>query len=107
MVATIALALVLMFSLVSSAIATETAILAPHKDGVSSAVRTQIMKNRSGVTACSKKNPSKCVKGSTKSYRLGEKVRLPGGTWVDCAGDCKNTLRVKTVDFWYDQMLRQ
>jgi hypothetical protein len=40
------------------------------------------------------------------------KVRLPGGTWVDCAGgpkvslgDCRDTLRKKTVDFWYEQKL--
>jgi hypothetical protein len=106
MVAAIALALVLMLSLVSSAIATPVAILAPHKDGVSAAVRSQI-KERNSVTACSKKHFGKCVKGATKSSSLGKKVQLPGGTWVDCAGDCNNTLRVKTVDFWYDQMLRQ
>lgn len=44
MIAAIALALVLMFSLVSSAIATDVAILAPHKDGASAAVRTQMKK---------------------------------------------------------------
>lgn len=61
----------------------------------------------SQVTACSKKHSGKCVSGAVKSYNLGQKVRLPGGTWVDCAGDCQDKLRVKTVDFWYDQMLRQ
>lgn len=27
-------------------------------------------------------------------------VRLPGGTWVDCARNCSETLRRETVDFW-------
>ncbi|WP_088342543.1 MULTISPECIES: hypothetical protein [Rhodomicrobium] len=27
-------------------------------------------------------------------------VRIPGGGWVDCASDCKQTLRDATVDFW-------
>ncbi len=59
-----------------------------------------------GVTTCSKTNSSKCVKGAVQNYNLGQKVQLPGGTWVDCAGDCKNKLREKTVDFWYEQMNR-
>jgi hypothetical protein len=85
MVATIALFILLTFSTFSSAMATG---IAPQ------------------VEVCSKKNSSKCVSGSVKSYNFGQKVRLPGGTWVDCAGDCKYKLRTKTVDFWYDQMLR-
>ena len=27
-------------------------------------------------------------------------VRLPGGTWVECARSCSDTLRRETVDFW-------
>jgi hypothetical protein len=30
-------------------------------------------------------------------------VRLPGGTWIDCAGDCRDKLRAETIDFWYEQ----
>lgn len=59
-----------------------------------------------GVSACSKQHSGKCVTGAVKNYSLGQKVRLPGGTWVDCAGDCKERLRTKTVDFWYEQMNR-
>lgn len=54
------------------------------------------------ITACSKLHSSKCITATAKNG----KVRLPGGTWVDCAGDCKNKLRSKTVDFWYEQKLR-
>lgn len=57
------------------------------------------------VTACSKQNFEKCVTGQTKQAKHGKKVRLPGGTWVYCAGDCKNTLRRYTVDFWYEQKI--
>lgn len=27
-------------------------------------------------------------------------VQLPGGTWIDCAYSCTDTLRRETVDFW-------
>jgi hypothetical protein len=27
-------------------------------------------------------------------------VRLPGGTWIECAFSCRDTLRRETVDFW-------
>jgi hypothetical protein len=27
-------------------------------------------------------------------------VRLPGGTWIECANNCADTLRRETVDFW-------
>jgi hypothetical protein len=27
-------------------------------------------------------------------------VQLPGGTWIDCAYSCRDTLRRETVDFW-------
>lgn len=35
--------------------------------------------------------------------RLGPQVQLPGGSWVDCANSCAETLRVKTVDFWQSE----
>ena len=30
-------------------------------------------------------------------------VRLPGGTWLECARSCSDTLRRETVDFWKDR----
>lgn len=32
--------------------------------------------------------------------RGGYEVRLPGGTWIDCARNCSEALRRETVDFW-------
>lgn len=73
---------------------------------VAFALPAQAVESRMGqTTACSKLNGSKCKVGSVRDTRLGQKVRLPGGTWVDCDGDCKNKLRQKTVDFWYEQKL--
>jgi hypothetical protein len=58
------------------------------------------------VTSCSKLNGSRCLSGPVRNTPLGQQVRLPGGTWVWCAGDCQDQLRMETVDFWYEQMLR-
>ncbi|MCU0732790.1 MAG: hypothetical protein MUE84_14545 [Hyphomonas sp.] len=58
------------------------------------------------VASCSKLNGSRCLTGAVRNTRLGQQVRLPGGTWVSCAGDCQDQLRMETVDFWYEQMLR-
>jgi hypothetical protein len=30
-------------------------------------------------------------------------VRLPGGTWIECAQSCHDTLRRETVDFWQEK----
>jgi hypothetical protein len=66
----------------------------------------QAVEGRMGqVTACSKLHSGKCATGPVRNTTLGPQVRLPGGTWVDCAGDCREKLRVKTVDFWKEQML--
>ena len=27
-------------------------------------------------------------------------VQLPGGTWIECARSCSETLRRQTIDFW-------
>ncbi len=41
------------------------------------------------------------VSGAVRRTRLGYQVQLPGGSWVYCSKSCSETLRVKTVDFWY------
>ena len=58
------------------------------------------------VKACSEVNSDKCATGTIRNTAYGKEVQLPGGTWVDCAGDCREKLRKKTVDFWHEQMLR-
>jgi hypothetical protein len=42
------------------------------------------------------------VTAPVRPGRWGDEVRLPGGSWVDCARSCENTLRHNTVDFWDD-----
>lgn len=43
------------------------------------------------------------VSGPVRAGRHGLEVRLPGGTWVECANSCSETLRLETVDFWEAQ----
>ena len=43
------------------------------------------------------------VAGPVRTGRNGLEVRLPGGTWVECATSCSETLRLETVDFWQAQ----
>ena len=43
------------------------------------------------------------VSGPVRWTPKGPQVRLPGGSWVWCARSCSETLRVKTVDFWYSE----
>ena len=33
------------------------------------------------------------------SVRL-EEIRMPNGTWIDCAGDCRKTALEAGPDFW-------
>lgn len=40
------------------------------------------------------------------SIRL-EEVRSPGGAWIDCSGDCRETLRREHLEFWEHQQLRR
>jgi hypothetical protein len=57
-------------------------------------------RDRSGtVTVCSRFD-TKCISGPTRPGRNGLEVRMPGGTWIDCQRDCRDTLRVATIDFW-------
>ena len=36
-----------------------------------------------------------------------EQVELPGGTWIDCSGDCRDAIRKATTDFWDEQRQRK
>jgi hypothetical protein len=54
----------------------------------------------------SKENDTK-VAFKTRTVRVGgittDQIQLPGGTWIDCAGDCRDALRKSTTDFWEEQ----
>jgi len=51
------------------------------------------------VTACSHYGRG-CVTGRVRPGRFDAEVRLPGGSWIGCKRDCRETLREETVDFW-------
>lgn len=36
-----------------------------------------------------------------------EEVRLPNGTWIDCRGDCRDTVRREHLEFWDEQRLNK
>lgn len=57
------------------------------------------------VTAYSRSN-LQAVTAPVRRGRWGLEVRLPGGSWIDCKGDCRETLREETVDFWERQERR-
>ncbi len=58
------------------------------------------------VTGCSRYGRS-CVSGPTRRGQYEREVRLPGGTWYGCAGDCRDKLRAETVDFWDERQRRE
>ena len=64
---------------------------------------------RQGSVAIETKGKGGPVKTSarTRTVRVGavilNEVELPGGTWVDCAGDCATAYREATTDFWDTQ----
>jgi hypothetical protein len=57
------------------------------------------------VTACSSYG-SKCYTANLVRSPVGWKMRLKGGTLIDCGVTCADTLRRETVDFWHDQRER-
>ncbi|MBY0226518.1 MAG: hypothetical protein K2Q28_11995 [Hyphomicrobium sp.] len=61
--------------------------------------------NLGKVKACSPIT-DKCATGAVRNTAYGQQVQLPGGKWVNCAGDCSRKLRKNTVDFWQYEMLQ-
>jgi hypothetical protein len=57
------------------------------------------------VTACSSYG-SKCYTAKLVRSPVGWKMRLNGGTLIDCGVTCQDTLRRETIDFWEDQRER-
>ena len=65
--------------------------------------RAPSWKSKTGkVTVCSRYG-SDCYTAPVIQTRLGPKLVLRGGTTIHCVGDCRDTLREKTVDFWETQ----
>jgi hypothetical protein len=44
-----------------------------------------------------------CTTAEIKQGHFGPMVRLRGGSWIDCRGDCRETLREEKLDFWETQ----
>ena len=55
------------------------------------------------VTACSTNGRHGCYTAPVRQTPLGPQMRLKHGTWIWCEGDCRDTLRRATIDFWDDQ----
>ena len=53
----------------------------------------------SAVTTCSRYGKG-CISGPTRRGRMEREVRLPGGTWIGCKMDCRETLREEAIDFF-------
>lgn len=51
------------------------------------------------VTACSRYGNG-CYTAPVRPGQFGPVMRLKNGTWIDCKGSCKDTLREETVDYW-------
>ena len=67
--------------------------------GIADTAVAQRARGGSTVSGCSKFGNG-CISGPVRNGRQGPEVRLPGGTWIGCAGDCRDALRVETIDFW-------
>ena len=65
--------------------------------------RERAMDKRGTVTACSTYGRHGCYTAPVRQTPLGAQLRLKGGTWIWCEGDCRDTLRRETIDFWDDQ----
>ena len=57
------------------------------------------------VSVCSRYGNG-CYSAPIRHGRFGLEMRLKGGTWIDCKGSCKDTLREETIDFWDTQRER-
>jgi hypothetical protein len=57
----------------------------------------------SSIKACSR-NGHGCITTLVRQGRQGPEVRMPSGTWISCAGDCRDTVIEKTLDFWDKQL---
>lgn len=53
----------------------------------------------SAVTSCSRYGKG-CISAPTRRGSVEREVRLPGGTWIGCKLDCRETLREESIDFF-------
>ena len=56
-------------------------------------------KSAGSVTACSHYGKG-CITAPVRRGRVETEVRMPGGTWIGCKLDCRETLREEAIDFF-------
>ena len=57
---------------------------------------------RKAVKACSAWGNG-CLIAPVRQGRFGLEAQLKSGTWIDCRGDCRETIRQEVLDFWETQ----
>lgn len=57
------------------------------------------------VSACSRYGHG-CTSAPIRKSAYDYEFRMPGGTWIGCRTDCKQTLREEVLDFWETQRER-
>ena len=59
------------------------------------------------IVVTSKRPPFATITLNTRDISINgvvfKEVELPGGTWIDCAGDCPMSVRNAREDFWDTQ----
>lgn len=75
----------------SLAVAVAASLVAP--------VATAERRSANTVTACSKYGKG-CITAPVRRGRVEHEVRMPGGTWIGCKLDCRETLREEAIDFF-------
>lgn len=82
------------------------ALIAGFAMFIQSQIASATQKSQGTVNTCSAVMPDECITSQVRNSNTGMQVRLPGGTWIDCASDCSRKLREKTVDYWHEHWLR-
>ncbi|MGQ0674096.1 MAG: hypothetical protein ACT4N2_14640 [Hyphomicrobium sp.] len=74
----------------------------PFAFAIGSDAEARQSRARAGVVACSRYGNG-CVAASVRRGRLADEMLTKRGRRIDCRGDCRETLREETVDFWETQ----
>ena len=56
--------------------------------------------NRYGYVTAYSHHGNGSLTAPTRRTSLGRQVRLPGGAWIYCAGNCREQLRRQKLDYW-------
>jgi hypothetical protein len=71
--------------------------------GAEAQSRRDVGKRYVYVTADSRYGGASITAPVREGLKRRLEVRLPGGTWIECARSCSDTLRRETVDFWKER----